>query len=310
MKDFKEQLISLYKQSFDESGDYVDYFFQNRYKEENVAAVIMDGRVISALHLIPQKIMMDGKAVLAGYISSAATLPEFRGRGIFAETIAKADEMLVESGMDFCFLFPFKHEYYKKFDFIEYTYVKTRTAGAGLNEEIKKKNEKIRIEEYREGDKKLLNKIKDIYERLCGNFEGWVIRDDREWEYRIGEIRADKGIVLAVKADNKREGYCFINKGRIEECCFTDFLDGDTDGGLLIDNVPAAAGMEYTAPVCKPLNQIANDGLQIANDDNITAVRQHPSRPRPFGMIKKTGGTAAETYDCFKNKRCILLDKY
>lgn len=291
MNDFKEQLIELYKKSFDESDEYADYFFQNRYKQENVAAVIENGKVISALHLIPQEIMLCGKPVKAGYVSSAATLPEYRGKGLFAQTMAKADEMLKNNGMEYCVLYPFKHEYYRKFGFIEYSYVKK---GIAVGNSFK-----VRVEEYKAGDGKLLNRIRGIYERLCGNFEGWVIRDDKEWEYRIGEILADRGAVLVIKADNEHEGYCFINKGRIEECCFTDFIDGAGDGEhCLIDGVTAAAGMEYVVPVHKPLNQ-------IADADNIAAARRHP-----FGMIKKTGCTAAETYEVFKNKRCVLFDKY
>ena len=150
----------------------------------------------------------------------------------------------------------------------------------------------LNVTEHKSGDKKTLNMIMDAYEKLCANFEGWVIRDDKEWEYRFGEIWADGGQVLAVQSKNSEHiGYLMLNKGRIEECCFTDFIEQDIERGLMIDGVAEVAGMEYYLPACKP------------------ACHGRGGR-RPFGMIKKTGGTAAETFEIFKNKACVLFDKY
>lgn len=310
INNFKEQLITLYKQGFNETDEYTDFFFSRRYREENVAYVEDKGRIISALHLLPQKIMLGGRAVSAGFVSSAATLPEYRGKGVFFETMSRVYEMLKKNGMEYCFLYPFKHEYYKKHGFIEYSYVNTRVAGVkqmgtegiclpvvynGLPAQIPPSPfvSKYTAEQYASGDRKLFSLIKETYESVCAGFEGWVVRDDAEWEYRLNEARADKGIVLVIKSDNNVNGYAFISRGKIEECCFTDFTGLKNEESYLIDSVKELAGMEYTAPLRKKLKD-AKELLVAA----------------PFGMIKKTGCTAEQTYEFFKDKRGLLFDKY
>lgn len=287
VSDFKEQLVSLYKQGFGESDAYTDFFFKKRYSEENAVAVFDGGRVVSALHLIPQKIMIDNKPQKAGFISSAATLPELRGQGVFFRTMEAAYEMLRRRGAEYCVLYPFKHEYYRRHGFIEYTYVYRRVCGAN----VPARPQNYRIKRYGHGDKLFIKELNAIYGRMCAGFEGYIIRDEKEMLFRAGEAAADGGEVLIIEAGAAR-GYVLMSGGNIEECCFTDFTGGGSEG-FLIDSVKELYGAEYFMPVNLPLKKAA----------------ECPGA-RPFGMIKKLGCTPEETFGFFKDKNCILLDQY
>ncbi len=284
---FTSQLLSLYRQSFNESEAYVNYFFENRYRPENVVSVTDGaGRIISALHLFPVKIMIDGKAVKAGFVSSAATLPELRGKGVFFDTMEKAYERLKRDGAEYCLLYPFKHEYYKRHGFIEYTYVLPRTVGTAAG------GIPYRIERYTAGDTGFAAAANDIYRRCCAPFEGYVIRDLYETRYRLNEAASDGAEIYLVRGENGESGYAYLSNGKLEECCFTDFARGE-GAPRLVDSVKEFYGAEYIVPVCLPLERAA----------------VYPGAV-PFGMIKKLSCPAGQTFDFFRGKSCILFDKY
>lgn len=88
--DMVSELSSLWQQVFGDGEREVSFFFRNAWKPENTLAVTEDGRVVSALHLLPCRINLPGGSVQAHYLYAAATLPGFRGRGYMRGLLEQA----------------------------------------------------------------------------------------------------------------------------------------------------------------------------------------------------------------------------
>ena len=73
------ELKELYKESFCASDNEVDFFFDNKYREENCVVCLLEGKVVSALHMFDTFILNADKGKTpAYYLYAAATLPQYR----------------------------------------------------------------------------------------------------------------------------------------------------------------------------------------------------------------------------------------
>ena len=74
----KEQVRQLWETCFNDDEAFVDLYFRLRYTDQINKAIIEDGKVISALQMIPYPMTFCGRTVAASYISGACTHPDYR----------------------------------------------------------------------------------------------------------------------------------------------------------------------------------------------------------------------------------------
>ncbi|MCL2362852.1 MAG: GNAT family N-acetyltransferase [Defluviitaleaceae bacterium] len=84
-----------------------------------------DGKLVSAMIVDPAEIMINGKKAKAGLIAAVTTLPEARNNGSIRKLFEAAIPHMKEEGMVFSVLYPFSHEYYRKFGY-EHNCVRSR----------------------------------------------------------------------------------------------------------------------------------------------------------------------------------------
>ena len=53
MDNNKPQLIDLWRTSFDDSEEFIKLFFDRVYKKENALFIKKDGKIVSALQMLP-----------------------------------------------------------------------------------------------------------------------------------------------------------------------------------------------------------------------------------------------------------------
>jgi len=82
-----------------------------------IGAVDANGRLQSALAVIPYTMRMNGKDVKMGGIGGVVTLPEARGQGLVRKIMDLAFEEMQDAGQVFSFLYPFSYGYYRKFGY-------------------------------------------------------------------------------------------------------------------------------------------------------------------------------------------------
>lgn len=85
-----EGLTELWHNVFGDDYDYIDYFFEKAYPYCDTFITLSDGKPASAFYLLPCYIDYEGKRYKGKYLYAAATLPEYRGKGLMAELINEA----------------------------------------------------------------------------------------------------------------------------------------------------------------------------------------------------------------------------
>lgn len=116
----KEEIKRLWSESFNDSKEYVEMFFNRVYRDEDGLFLEHDGKVVSSLLLQQYDFLFWGSVLKMGYISGAATRRQYRGRGFMAKLLKEALIASYNRGDVFCSLIP-AHEwlyyYYSKFGF-------------------------------------------------------------------------------------------------------------------------------------------------------------------------------------------------
>ena len=107
------QLRSLWKICFNDSNDFIDYYF-NEVCSRNVIFAAFDGeKLVSMAHLNPYTIVFNGRRKDVHYIVGVGTLPEYRKKGIMRELMMHVIEWIKNGGEDFTYLMPEDNRYYE-----------------------------------------------------------------------------------------------------------------------------------------------------------------------------------------------------
>lgn len=108
----------LYEEVFPEdSKAFVDYYYAEKTKDNQIYVVEEEGAVQAMLHLNPYTLMVNGEEKDANYIVAVATRKEYRKRGYMAALMKTALRSMYEEGQAFTFLMPAAEEIYLPHDF-------------------------------------------------------------------------------------------------------------------------------------------------------------------------------------------------
>lgn len=125
-----DRLREIWAQSFEEDPDYAARFLQVFPPARHCLVYERDGAPVSMLWMLNARLCVDGRERPAQYIYAAATLPEYRGRGIFGELLGEAQRRAREAGCAASFLRPAEEglfAYYERFGYTPYFYAAAET---------------------------------------------------------------------------------------------------------------------------------------------------------------------------------------
>ena len=88
----RQELSRLWQSCFGDPAEYPDFFLSRLVSPQDCLVTTVDGKLASAVYLLPAHIRTGGKSVPAHYIFAAATAPEFRSRGIMSALLRRAAE--------------------------------------------------------------------------------------------------------------------------------------------------------------------------------------------------------------------------
>lgn len=132
----KQQIIDLWRLSFNDTEEFIRLYFDRVYKEENTLVIEKNGQVVSALQMLPYTMTYYGTEISVAYISGACTLPSMRGKGLMKQLLQDAFEEMKRRSVAVTALIPadpWLFDYYRKqgytdaFDCTEDTYIRPET---------------------------------------------------------------------------------------------------------------------------------------------------------------------------------------
>ena len=114
-------LKEMWKLCFPNDSDtFIDFYFNEVYKNDETLVYLKDGTPAAALQMIPYSLKSGKETFRAGYISGAMTHPDFQRRRFMKELLLSSFELMRKRGFDYTFLIPqgkWLVDFYRKFGY-------------------------------------------------------------------------------------------------------------------------------------------------------------------------------------------------
>lgn len=119
-REHKASVKRLWHECFNDTAEFVDFYFKRVYSPDVDYSVEEDGRVVSALQSIPCGMLCEGRRVHTSYLSGVCTAHDYRRRGLAGGLVAQSVRDMRKRGCVFGFLIPAGRNvlsFYKKYGF-------------------------------------------------------------------------------------------------------------------------------------------------------------------------------------------------
>lgn len=203
----------LYETVFSEdSQSFVDYYYTEKTKDNQIYVAEEDGGIRAMLHLNPYHLLVNEREKDAHYIVAVATEETYRKRGYMAELMRQALRDMYQAGESFTFLMPAAESIYLPHDF-RTVYEQEQRYYKGL---LPEKSGTLRMtEQDTEGLEcgevcVSLAEAKDCAElaefanaALSASYQVFAHRDAAYYERLIKEYESDGGALTLFRKDGK-----------------------------------------------------------------------------------------------------------
>jgi hypothetical protein len=96
----------LYEEAFDDPKEFVDYYYEDKCRDNRIIADVEDGEVLSMLHLNPYNVSLEGAVFKSYYVVAVATKEERRREGLMAKVFERTLKLLKSERIPLVFLMP------------------------------------------------------------------------------------------------------------------------------------------------------------------------------------------------------------
>ena len=201
-QDEKIKSRSLYEACFTaDSKSFVDYYYEEQAKDNEIYVVEEGGLIQAMLHLNPYKISLNGEENFLNYIVAVATKEEERRKGYMATLLKKAFQDMYKAGKAFTYLMPAKEEIYLPFDFrTVYRQNVTKISSA----------RDLASGTYEELTQELCGDLASLEaEYLKENFQVYTLRDEVYYEKQLKQYHADGGKIYIKRENGEIRGLAY-----------------------------------------------------------------------------------------------------
>lgn len=202
-----KQLKQLYKLCFNDSSNYIDYYFDEKIKNLNKKTYEIDELIVSALYLKDQTINYHQQKINSKIIIGASTHPFFTKQGLMSSLLKDTLNDLHEHDIPLVTLNPFDTKFYQKYDFVSYSFYEITQS---------KKSSKLSFRNAKASD---INTLVKIYEQYCTQYDIYTVRDKTYFESLFQETLADDDKIIIISKSNIDIGYYIKIDNIIEEYC-------------------------------------------------------------------------------------------
>ena len=128
----KEEVEELWRTCFGDPENFIRLYFDRVYCDENTLTIQENGKIVSALQMLPYTMTYMGSEIPVAYISGACTAPEARGKGLMRRLLQTSFEEMARRGVALTALIPAEpwlFDYYRQlgytetFDYAEESYL-------------------------------------------------------------------------------------------------------------------------------------------------------------------------------------------
>ena len=135
------KLKELYKECFNDSKSYMDFFFKEKYSKSNTPYIMKNNLIISMLFIVPKKIFLRNITLICPYIVGACTRKEYRNTGLITSLFYNCFHLLYKREITTIALYPLNHNFYRKYGFVTLNRMTKRKINYKIDNNLKLINE-------------------------------------------------------------------------------------------------------------------------------------------------------------------------
>jgi len=188
-RDF-DDIIKLWKISFGDDRDYINFYLEHKFDEENMMVIREDGKIVSMASFLPAGIKYGEKPISVKYVYAVATLPEYRKKGYASEIIRFASKIYGEPLV----LQPADEKlrkYYSEIGFVEFF----KKDCWEIESDVVDLPDVFKAAEIEDISAKEYKELRDIY----FDRDGYLCWDEQAIEYALAENRLCGGQAVKIK---------------------------------------------------------------------------------------------------------------
>ena len=118
----------LWKRCFDDSDSYIDFYYANRYKEDETAVLLHDGEILAMLTMVSVRMVIpDNRSFKTAMLYAIATHPNYQNMGLAARLIDFSNQYLRTQKTELSVLAPANRhlfDYYRKLGYQDGFYIR------------------------------------------------------------------------------------------------------------------------------------------------------------------------------------------
>ncbi len=109
----KNRIRPLYEEVFDDSQEFLDYYFGSYIKNTINFVSEINGEIVGMATIHPKELMVSDVKAKAGYVYAVATKPEYRGKGIMRSVLDEIYKYAWKHKYDYLYLIPVNPHIYE-----------------------------------------------------------------------------------------------------------------------------------------------------------------------------------------------------
>ncbi len=222
-KDERPLAKALWKEAFQDSDAFINWYFDHKILQGNSLCMFEGGELLSIVHMIPYAVRIQGRPVNSAFIAGVATSEKRRGEGLMRTMLSESLALLKTRGTAITHLYPFSHKFYEKFGWAAYSCVSRQTVTAASRLRGADVIETMNADE-----------LSPMYNRMMKDFDGYVIRGKREWEWRLGELKSDGGRCAVLIRDDRACAYMLYYATKEKADIIETVYEDEEDIGALL----------------------------------------------------------------------------
>ena len=197
----KDQVVSVWNYCFEDGEDFVKYYFENVYDENNTIIIEENDEVLSALQLNKYTIDLRDNKYDVSYVVGVSSKPEVRGLGYMKHLMTYTLEELYKNGEIVSLLMAIDYRLYKRYGFdhcydqIQYNLRTDELLGFRLSSKLRKATFE---------DAETLSKI---YTKAMESLNGYAVRDEVYFNRFIKEVSSESGYIYIDEENNSYIAY-------------------------------------------------------------------------------------------------------
>jgi predicted acetyltransferase len=257
--------------------------------DETYCAADENGRVIAGMEVIPYTMWFDGHKTSMYGIGGVASAPESRRAGHVRKLFEKAFDDIYEKGCVFSHLYPFSHDYYRKFGYEPVGAVKKYTLPL---EPARKLKSGGAAHDFIRGDS-AKDKLIEVYENYASRHNLMISRTEDRWDevFDVGLFGSDRLYYWKGADGNIKSWVKFKKDGDVMEICDIAWTDCEGMLGILqfigmFDGAAEKLSLKASSPEFVP-ELYWNDLYDVEIDTNWIGMTCIVDVERALELMKK-----------------------